>query len=243
MVQQTVPLYQQMMTELIHQIEIGALKENDKLPSEQELGKKFNISRITVRKALDELQNRNFIYKKQGQGSFVLSSKIRNRDFHYWDIKAKIREMGDEAKSNIDRFSIIADRRYADIKHLMNLNDVDYLYEIKKTYLGNNHRIMFRHVFIAYDRFPEIKLDELQHEEIIPLISGKYNFSRGKFEIVNHAALVRKEDMAVLDADVGNPMVKIERRGYDGDRLVYFEQAQVIGFLPMYLGLDVPNQV
>lgn len=79
-----VPLYQKMMQVLIHKIEIGALKENDKLPSEQELGNQFNISRITVRKALEELQNRNFIYKKQGQGSFVLGRSKRNKYYRYF---------------------------------------------------------------------------------------------------------------------------------------------------------------
>ncbi|MDB6234481.1 GntR family transcriptional regulator [Lactobacillus amylovorus] len=117
----TVPLYQKMMQALIHKIEIGALKENDKLPSEQELGKQFNISRITVRKALEELQNINFIYKKQGQGSFVLERSKRNKHYRYLHIGDKIHEMGAKASSKILEFNIIADERHFDIKEKMGL--------------------------------------------------------------------------------------------------------------------------
>ncbi len=235
----TVPLYQKMMQVLIHKIEIGALKENDKLPSEQELGNQFNISRITVRKALEELQNRNFIYKKQGQGSFVLGRSKRNKYYRYFRIEEKIREMGAKPSSQILEFNIIADERYLEIKEKMGLAPVDYLYEIKKIYSGDGQKIMYRHIFIAFDRFPEIKLDELEHEEIIPLLNGKYNFVNGVFKSKAQAALVDKNDHRYLDAEIHDAEEIINIEGYDKDRLVFFEQDHVVGFLPMYLEVDV----
>ena len=235
----SVPLYQQMIDALIHQIEIGALKENDKLPSEQELGETFRISRITVRKALEELQNRNFIYKKQGQGSFVLSRKQRNKYFEYWDICKKIREMGTIPSAKINKFNIIADKSQADIKHAMNLKEVDYLYEIRKTYFSDGLPIMMAEYFIAYDRCPEIKLDEIEHEEVIPLIMSKYQLKDLKFDVTSRAALVTTKDRNVLDANLHDPKVIITRRGRENERLIYLEKTQVVGFLPMYLGLDM----
>lgn len=235
----TVPLYQKMMQALIHKIEIGALKENDKLPSEQELGKQFNISRITVRKALEELQNRNFIYKKQGQGSFVLERKKRNKNYRYLRIEDKIQEMGAKASSKILEFNIIADKHFLNIKEKMNLDTADYLYEIKKLYFADGQRIMYRHVFMAFDRFPEIKLDELQHEEIIPLLNGKYDFVDGIFKSKAQAALVDKTDHKYLDAEIHDAEEIINIEGYDQNRLVFLEQDHVVGFLPMYLKVDV----
>lgn len=51
---------------------------NDLLPSEFELSQEFSVSRITAKKALDELENLNLIYRIKGKGSFVCdnSSKI-----------------------------------------------------------------------------------------------------------------------------------------------------------------------
>ncbi len=134
-------------------------------------------------------------------------------------------------------FNIIADERYLEIKEKMGLAPVDYLYEIKKIYSGDGQKIMYRHIFIAFDRFPEIKLDELEHEEIIPLLNGKYNFVNGVFKSKAQAALVDKNDHKYLEIHDAEEIINIE--GYDKDRLVFFEQDHVVGFLPMYLEVDV----
>lgn len=49
----------------------GILKEEDYLPSENELCEKYQITRSTVRKALDLLVNEGYIVKKHGKGSMV----------------------------------------------------------------------------------------------------------------------------------------------------------------------------
>ena len=49
-----IPLYQQLYNNIKKQITTGIYKPGDKLPSEGDLCKEFNISRITVRNALKE---------------------------------------------------------------------------------------------------------------------------------------------------------------------------------------------
>jgi GntR family transcriptional regulator len=51
-------------------------KNGDCLPSERELGEKFNVSRITIRKALTELESEGLIYRIQGKGAFICVEKI-----------------------------------------------------------------------------------------------------------------------------------------------------------------------
>ncbi|MCI1911172.1 MAG: GntR family transcriptional regulator [Lactobacillus amylovorus] len=231
----SVPLYQRMMMQIVHDIEAGTLKENDKLPSEQELGEIFNISRITVRKALEELQVRHFIYKKRGQGSFILSRKQRNKFYYYLDIKEKIEEMDLLPQSEINEFNIVADKKYAEIKYAMNLSSTDYIYEIEKTYFGVKERIMFSHCFIAYERFPEIKIDELENEDILPILYGKYDLVPDSIETNSTAAIVKKDDQKHLDANVGDPMVIRKVEVIENKRIVLSEVSEVVGFLPMYL--------
>lgn len=231
----SVPLYQRMMMQIVHDIEAGTLKENDKLPSEQELGEIFNISRITVRKALEELQVRHFIYKKRGQGSFILSRKRRNKFYYYLDIKEKIEEMDLLPQSEINEFNIVADKKYAEIKYAMNLSSTDYIYEIEKTYFGDKERIMFSHCFIAYERFPEIKIDELENEDILPILYGKYDLVPDSIETNSTAAIVKKDDQKHLDANVGDPMVIRKVEVIENKRIVLSEVSEVVGFLPMYL--------
>lgn len=49
----------------------GTYAYGDKLPSEGELIKKYHLSRVTVRNALQRLVDKNIVIKKQGKGAFV----------------------------------------------------------------------------------------------------------------------------------------------------------------------------
>ncbi|KAF0514942.1 GntR family transcriptional regulator [Pediococcus acidilactici] len=63
---------QEKLYQLIYQqIHSGKLKQGDKLPSENEFAKKYQISRVTVRKALQKLVDEKLIVKKHGLGAFV----------------------------------------------------------------------------------------------------------------------------------------------------------------------------
>lgn len=73
----TIPLYKQLENILIQQIESGALPLGGKLPTEDELSKEYNISRVTVRKAMEALTDACFIERKPGKGTFVSKKKIQ----------------------------------------------------------------------------------------------------------------------------------------------------------------------
>ncbi|SHF63878.1 transcriptional regulator, GntR family [Caldanaerobius fijiensis DSM 17918] len=65
-----VPKYQQLKEYVIEYIIKENLNAHDPVFTENELVNKFNVSRHTVRKALDELENEGWIYRKQGAGTF-----------------------------------------------------------------------------------------------------------------------------------------------------------------------------
>jgi len=58
-------------------IEKKILKIGQLIPSEEELRKKYGVSRVTVRLALDKLEQKNLITKRQGVGTFVKNKKIK----------------------------------------------------------------------------------------------------------------------------------------------------------------------
>jgi len=66
-----IPLYHQLERAVIVRISGGHYAAGDALPSEQELGREFGVSRITVRKALDSLTAQGLVVRRRGVGSFV----------------------------------------------------------------------------------------------------------------------------------------------------------------------------
>lgn len=65
-----IPRYYQLKKILQSQIKKGKYKLGDKIPSENELAEKYGISRPTVRQALNELTQEEWLYKERGRGTF-----------------------------------------------------------------------------------------------------------------------------------------------------------------------------
>lgn len=70
--------YVDICEDLRHMVLDGRLHPGDKLPSENELSAQYAVSRQTVRKALEILQNEGYIYAEHGRGTFC-SELVRHR--------------------------------------------------------------------------------------------------------------------------------------------------------------------
>lgn len=66
-----VPLYHQVEQLIRHRIATGRYTPGGQIPSEHELGRELNVSRVTVREALRELVYDKMLVKVQGKGTFV----------------------------------------------------------------------------------------------------------------------------------------------------------------------------
>jgi len=67
------PKYRQVYEDLLSSIKTGTFQAGDRLPSEAELGKRYDTSRITVAKAVNELQLRGLVSRRAGSGTHVLA--------------------------------------------------------------------------------------------------------------------------------------------------------------------------
>ena len=72
------PFYKQIYEDIVNQIRSGKLKVGDKLKTQHELVEMYDVSLITVKKALSDLIKEGILYARVGRGSFVarLPSKI-----------------------------------------------------------------------------------------------------------------------------------------------------------------------
>ena len=64
-------LYREIYQAIREQIASGELGPEDKLPTEDELARRYSVSKITVKKALEMLKDDGLILRVQGRGTFV----------------------------------------------------------------------------------------------------------------------------------------------------------------------------
>jgi GntR family transcriptional regulator len=87
------PLYHQLMQRIRADIDKGTYPVGSRIAPEHELEKLYNVSRVTVRRALAELTSEGLLERKQGKGTFVSTPRISQ------DLKS-IHSFHDSCKKN-----------------------------------------------------------------------------------------------------------------------------------------------
>ena len=67
----SIPLYKQIIEDILARIHDGSLQPGDRIPSELELAEQYLVSHITSKNALAELADKGYITRQKGKGSFV----------------------------------------------------------------------------------------------------------------------------------------------------------------------------
>lgn len=105
------PLYDQVYQTLLQQIGNGTYPVQQKLPSEKELSELFNVSRITIRQALNQLQLEHLVYKIQGKGTFVSAPKTFQNISQLQGFAEAMRNMGHEVFNVVKAFRLFQPHR------------------------------------------------------------------------------------------------------------------------------------
>lgn len=72
------PLYQVIIDDILNDIQLGNLKNGDQLPTEHELADRYKVSRITSKRALNDLETLGYVKRIQGKGSFIQKDDINS---------------------------------------------------------------------------------------------------------------------------------------------------------------------
>lgn len=165
------PLYIQLKDLLENEIHNGTYSIGEKLPSEQELCRKYDVSRITVRQALKILEQKQLIYAVHGKGTFVKFSEIDQSLPRILSFSETLSNKGLNGYTKIHSFDMNSDNENArDIlsyaKHICNLNLIGY---------AQNTPVVF------YRSFMDIELGEKMHEVAIDMQKNSMAFSTYDF--------------------------------------------------------------
>jgi len=177
--ERSIPRYQWVYNSLKAQIEVGDYKVGELLPPEPDLQKKFQVSRTTVRKAVEMLAQQGFLYTRQGRGTEVLDFKATQKLQYVTSFSETLREQGfTVAQSGISVDFVPAPRHIAsDLK----LDPGDRLLRIDRVTLANGTPIALMTNYLVPDLAPGI-------EKRLDGMSSLYSFLESEYHIVIEAA-------------------------------------------------------
>ena len=89
-----IPLYYQIQQALMQKIQTGELAVGDLLDSEEELSRRYQVSRMTARQALHGLKISGFAYSQKGRGTFVSRPKFEKNEMHLQGFSEDMRHRG-----------------------------------------------------------------------------------------------------------------------------------------------------
>ena len=108
--------YEVIKNEIKEQIEDNILKPNQVIASENEMCRHYDVSRVTVRKAIDELCAEGILYRIKGKGCFVRELKDQKRSHIYSFTEAVKNEGKTPSKKQL---SLNLQKRILDLNTLM----------------------------------------------------------------------------------------------------------------------------
>lgn len=226
------PLHQQLSDWLREQIEQGAYKAQDRLPSEHELSRRFGVSRITVRRALQTLEYEGLIYRCQGLGSFVRRMPIQQGLVRLTDFAEDMARAGLKTHSQVVHFA--PEAASAEVAARLDVREGSLVVRLDRLRLGNDEPIAFDRTWLTpfYAQFLEGK--DLEHETIyrilealnIPIVRGYYRIASANADAEIAQLLQVAKQTALLRIDrtsytVGDKVVYFQQRFYRSDRVVY----------------------
>ncbi|MEX0923118.1 MAG: histidine utilization repressor [Rhodovibrionaceae bacterium] len=95
------PLYTRIKSLIVGRIASGEWPEGTRIPSENELVRDLGVSRMTINRALRELQGEGLLRREQGIGSFVAEQKPQSNLLEIRNIRAEIQERGHSHESRV----------------------------------------------------------------------------------------------------------------------------------------------
>ena len=200
--------YTQLYEILAAKITEGEWKPNDRIPTEQELCQRYNLSRITVRDALNLLTKDGYIYRKQGKGTFVAVRPIEQKLTKLYTLREEIKEKGMTPSNKILSFKKCpAEGR---IKEILQLEDGEFVYELIRCLYASEIPYAVETSYI-----PAALCTEMTEEMIAA--QGLYHTMRSFGAMPERATerlsavAVGREDALLLNIRHSEPAIRIER--------------------------------
>ena len=228
------PLYSRVETVLAGEITDGDLKVGDQLQTEDRLIERFEVSRITVRRAIQNLVSRGLVEIRRGKGTFVAAPKLTQDLKELTGFVEDMHALGRKPTARVISKEIVtAD---ATVARQLALTKGERVVRIRRVRLADGVPLSFDETYLPLDIGKKIITNNLKIDPIFSLLERKYNVPLIEAEYKLDAVGAEKEVASALKVKPGSPIFRIERTSYStASRPVDYETLHYRGDLAQFV--------
>lgn len=207
-----VPLYGKVEEVLASEIAHGTLKPGDRLPSEDQLLTRFGVSRITVRRAAQNLIQRGMVEIRRGHGTYVLAPKVLQELTSLTGFVEDMAVQGRKASARVISQGVVsADSAVARQLHI---NIGAHVMRIERVRLADSIPLSFDETYLPLDIGKRIVRNDLRIRPIFTLLEEEFGIPLANAEYILEAAAASTHVAEALAVSEGAPIFRIERTSF-----------------------------
>jgi GntR family transcriptional regulator len=221
-----VPLYRQVEHVLEEKIKTGQWEIGYQVPTEQELSDLFDVSTITVKRAIIELVNKGYLYRQRGKGTFV-SGSINEQDINSI-ISLKTEEVGEHPHELIS-FTVVDASE--EITKKLNIKDDTNVFNMVRLKIENDEPMALEYTYLPYSKCPDLTPADINNELIYNILENKFFIPLGRAKLFIKPYIALDEIAHLLKVEPGTPV-------FEWERLTYTKQEEIIEYSKFYVRQD-----
>ena len=235
-----IPYYYQIEKILEESIENSEYEVNEFLPSERELSAKFNVSKITIRKALSNLEFKGLIKKVKGKGSIVSNKKIEGRILNKLIGTFKdLTGMGFDIKNEILSNNIL--KPSAEVRSKLNLELDEEVLNFERLRFIDEEPYQYSNSFIPKKLILEFNLDLIINKSLYEVLEHEFGLRINKITRIVEASIASALDAKMFKIKEGYPILAFENIAYlDENKPMEFSYNRIRGDLSKFQ-IDISN--
>ena len=200
------PLYIQLADILIETIKKNDLKENDPIPSENELLKKYQISRSTIRQSFSHLEKLGLVQKIRGKGTFVKNPKRRQFVRGFQDIETGIKNGGSVPSNKLIEVRKIIPSDYW--VNRFNLKEDHEMVLFRRIKFSNQKPIAIEERLLPKETHNTLLQEDLSNEPIFNAIENSSDIKIQRVTYIINGSHLSESEALELNVDIQKPVFR-----------------------------------
>lgn len=216
--------YFKVYQEIKDQIEEGLIQAGTQLPTEAELQKKYNVSRDTIRKALQRLEMEGIINRRAAVGTFVRSIKSVYTLSSMSSFSEQMRSRGVVPSSDLESISVTSEI-HEDIRDRLQLGSEAKCYIVKRVRRGDGIPMAYEETYIPADLCPNIQKYIDENASLYEIYEKTYGLKIGDADIDLEAIIpyAKYQNALLLSKEAPVLFMRCLARQANGHPLYYVE--------------------